>query len=90
MHRGVYVLAERATAALEGAREKVRALLNAPDVREIIFVRNATEAINLVAYAWGLTNLGPGDLVVVTRARAPLELRAVAVHRAAAPARSSR
>ena len=66
VHRGVYVLAERATAALEGAREKVRALLNAPDVREIIFVRNATEAINLVAYSWGMNNLGPGDLVVVT------------------------
>jgi cysteine desulfurase/selenocysteine lyase len=66
VHRGVYVLAERATAALEVSREKVRALLNAPDVREIIFVRNATEAINLVAYAWGLSNLGPGDLVVVT------------------------
>ena len=66
VHRGVYVLAERATAALEGAREKVRALVNAPDVREIIFVRNATEAINLVAYSWGLNNLGPGDLVVVT------------------------
>ena len=41
-------------------------LLNAPDVREIIFVRNATEAINLVAYSWGMNNLGPGDLVVVT------------------------
>jgi cysteine desulfurase/selenocysteine lyase len=66
VHRGVYVLAERATAALEGAREKVRVLLNAPDVREIIFVRNATEAINLVAYSWGMNNLGPGDLVVVT------------------------
>jgi cysteine desulfurase/selenocysteine lyase len=66
VHRGVYVLAERATAALEGAREKVRVLVNARDVREIIFVRNATEAINLVAYSWGLSNLGPGDLVVVT------------------------
>jgi len=66
VHRGVYVLAERATAALEAAREKVRALVNASDVREIIFVRNATEAINLVAYSWGLSNLGPGDLVVVT------------------------
>src|ERR1700752_1701320 len=65
VHRGVYVLAERATAALEGAREKVRALVNAPDVREIVFVRNATEAINLVAYSWGLSNLGPGDVVVV-------------------------
>src|SRR4029077_5675400 len=66
VHRGVYELAERATAALEGAREKVRALVNAPDVREIVFVRNATEAINLVAYSWGMANLGPGDLVVVT------------------------
>jgi cysteine desulfurase/selenocysteine lyase len=66
VHRGVYVLAERATAALEGAREKVRALINAPDVREVIFVRNATEAINLVAYAWGMSNLGPGDIVIVS------------------------
>ena len=66
VHRGVYELAERATAALEGAREKVRAFLNAPDAREIIFVRNATEGINLVAYSWGLNNLGPGDLVVVS------------------------
>jgi cysteine desulfurase / selenocysteine lyase len=66
VHRGVYVLAERATEALELAREKVRALLNAREAREIIFVRNATEGINLVAYAWGLVNLGPGDLVVVT------------------------
>ena len=66
VHRGVYVLAERATEGLELAREKVRALLNAPEAREIIFVRNATEGINLVAYAWGLANLGPGDLVVVS------------------------
>jgi len=66
VHRGVYVLAERATAALESSREKVRALFNAPDAREIIFVRNATEAINLVAYSWGLSNLGPGDVVVVS------------------------
>jgi cysteine desulfurase/selenocysteine lyase len=66
VHRGVYELAERATAALEHSRERVRAFLNAPEAREVIFVRNATEAINLVAYAWGLSNLGPGDLVVVT------------------------
>src|SRR6184192_1333379 len=66
VHRGVYELAERATAGLEDAREKVRALLNAPSAREVIFVRNATEGINLVAYAWGLSNLGPGDLVVVS------------------------
>jgi cysteine desulfurase / selenocysteine lyase len=66
VHRGVYRLAELATEALEGAREKVCKLVNAPAAREIIFTRNATEALNLVAYAWGLSNLGPGDLVVVT------------------------
>ena len=66
VHRGVYVLAERATEGLELAREKIRVLLNAPEAREVIFVRNATEAINLVAYAWGLNRLGPGDLVVVS------------------------
>jgi cysteine desulfurase/selenocysteine lyase len=66
VHRGVYRLAERATEALETAREKVRGLLNAPSAREVIFVRNATEGLNLVAYAWGLENLGPGDIVVVT------------------------
>jgi cysteine desulfurase/selenocysteine lyase len=66
VHRGVYELAERATQGLEDAREKVRAFLNAPAAREVIFVRNATEALNLVAYSWGLNNLGPGDLVLVT------------------------
>src|SRR6266516_2614507 len=66
VHRGVYALSERATAAYEGARERVRAFVNAPAAREVIFVRNATEAINLVAYAWGLNNLGPGDVVIVT------------------------
>ncbi len=66
VHRGVYELAERATQALEDAREKVRAFVNAASAREVIFVRNATEAINLVAYSWGLNNLGPGDVVLVT------------------------
>jgi cysteine desulfurase/selenocysteine lyase len=66
VHRSVYELAERATKGLEDAREKVRAFINAPSAREIIFVRNATEAINLVAYSWGLNNLGPGDVVLVT------------------------
>jgi cysteine desulfurase/selenocysteine lyase len=66
VHRGVYGLAERATAAYEGTREKVRAFLNAPSAREVIFTRQTTEALNLVAYAWGLDNLGPGDVVVVT------------------------
>ena len=66
VHRGVYTLSERATAEFEGAREKVAAFVNAPSAREIVFTRQATEALNLVAYAWGLNNLGPGDLVVVT------------------------
>lgn len=66
VHRGVYQLAEMATEALESSRETVRALLNARSAREVIFVRNATEGINLVAYAWGLSNLGPGDVVIVT------------------------
>jgi cysteine desulfurase/selenocysteine lyase len=66
VHRGVYELAERATQGLEDAREKVRAFVNAPAAREVIFVRNATEALNLVAYSWGLVNLGPGDVVLAT------------------------
>src|SRR6266852_1580875 len=66
VHRGVYLLAERATERFESAREKVRALVNAASTREIVFTRSATEALNLVAYAWGLDSLGPGDLVVVT------------------------
>jgi cysteine desulfurase/selenocysteine lyase len=66
VHRGVYALAERATEGFEGAREKVARFVNAPSSREVIFTRNATEALNLVAYAWGLTNLGPGKLAVVT------------------------
>src|SRR4051794_4550382 len=66
VHRGVYALSERATAAYEAAREKARAFVNAPSAREIIFLRNATEAINLVAYSWGMNNLGPGDLVIVS------------------------
>ena len=66
VHRGVYTLAERATEGFEGAREKVARFVNAPSSRELIFTRNATEGLNLVAYAWGLTNLGPGDVVVVS------------------------
>ncbi len=66
VHRAVHELGERATEGLEHARERVRALLNAPEAREVIFVRNATEGLNLVAYSWGGNNLGPGDAVVVT------------------------
>jgi cysteine desulfurase/selenocysteine lyase len=66
VHRGVYRLAERATEGYEGARRTVAAFLNAPSEREVIFTRSATEALNLVAYAWGLDNLGPGDIVLIT------------------------
>jgi cysteine desulfurase/selenocysteine lyase len=66
VHRGVYTHAATATDNFEAARETVRALLNARSPREVIFTRGTTEAINLVAYAWGRTNLEPGDIVVTT------------------------
>ena len=66
VHRGVYRLAERATEGFEGARRTTAAFLNAPSEKEVVFTRSATEALNLVAYAWGLDNLGPGDVVVIT------------------------
>jgi cysteine desulfurase / selenocysteine lyase len=66
IHRGVYRLSARSTERYDAARETVRRFLNAADAREIVFVRNATEAINLVAYSWGLANLRAGDEVLVT------------------------
>jgi cysteine desulfurase / selenocysteine lyase len=66
VHRGVYALSELATAEYEGAREKIARFVNAPEARELVFTHGATESLNLVAYAWGLDNLGPGDLVLVT------------------------
>lgn len=66
IHRGVHTLSEEATVAYEEARDKVAAFIHAPDRCGVIFTRNATEAINLVAYAWGRANVGPGDRVVVT------------------------
>jgi len=66
VHRGIYSLAEEATVAYEGARERVARFINAPETAEVIWVRNATEALNLVAYAWGEANIGAGDRVVVT------------------------
>jgi hypothetical protein len=65
VHRGVYLLAERATERFEGSREKVRAFINAASRREIVFTRSATEALNLVAYAWGLDNLGPANRAAI-------------------------
>jgi len=66
IHRGVYEFSERTTAAFEEARSKVARLVNAPSEREVIFVRNATEGVNLVAYAWGRDNLKRGDRIVTT------------------------
>ena len=66
VHRGVYWLSQRATEAFEAAREKVRGLLNARETREIVFVRGATEAINLVAQSYGRHFLSAGDEVLIT------------------------
>jgi len=66
IHRGIHKLAEEATAAYEGARERVRAFINAASTREIIFTRNATEAINLVACTWGRANIRADDVIVLT------------------------
>ncbi|HEY8001194.1 MAG TPA: cysteine desulfurase [Solirubrobacterales bacterium] len=66
VHRGTHTLSEEATAAYEGARATVADHIGAADRREIVFVRNATEAINLVARAWGDANVGAGDRIVLT------------------------
>src|SRR5579871_6709156 len=66
VHRGLHYLANEATEAYEGARETVRAFLNAPRKEEVIFTRNATEAINLVAYTWGREHIQAGDEIVVS------------------------
>ncbi|MES2582110.1 MAG: aminotransferase class V-fold PLP-dependent enzyme, partial [Pseudomonadota bacterium] len=61
IHRAAHELAARATDAYEGARQRVKTFINAPDVNEVIFVRGTTEAINLVAKSWGGQHIGPGD-----------------------------
>jgi cysteine desulfurase/selenocysteine lyase len=66
IHRGVHWLSEQATAAHEGARERVQRFVNARESAEIIFVRGTTEAINLVAQSYGRANLGPGDEILIT------------------------
>jgi cysteine desulfurase/selenocysteine lyase len=65
VHRGVHTISEEATSLYEGARRTLAAHIGADD-REVIFVRNATEALNLVAYSWGRTNVGEGDRIVLT------------------------
>lgn len=66
IHRGVHTLAEESTTLYENAREKVARFINAAASRQIIYTRNTTEAINLVAYSWGRANLQAGDLVILT------------------------
>ena len=66
IHRGVYLLSEEATAAYDGARTKVQRFINARASREVIFTRNSTESINLVAQSFGRQNLGPGDEILIT------------------------
>ena len=66
VHRGIYTIGERSTAAYEAARATVARFINAPDAHEVVFTRNATEAINLVAYSWGRRNIDRGDVIVLT------------------------
>jgi cysteine desulfurase/selenocysteine lyase len=66
IHRGLHVLAERATESYERTRHHVAQFMGGVDPAEIIFTRGATESINLVAYTWGETNIGPGDEILIT------------------------
>lgn len=66
VHRGVYEISEQATNALEGVRSDVARFIGASDVDEVVFTKNATESLNLVAGSWGRANLGPGDAIVLT------------------------
>lgn len=66
IHRGVHTLAEEATSLYEGARGRIAKFINAASPREVIYTRNTTEAINLVAYSWARANLKQGDLVILT------------------------
>jgi cysteine desulfurase/selenocysteine lyase len=65
-HRGVYTISEEATAAYESARQRVASFINAASVKEVIFTRNTTEAINLVRYTWGRANIRNGDRILLT------------------------
>ncbi len=66
IHRGIYTIAEEATQAYESSRHKVAQFIGAVDPATLVFTRNTTEAINLVAYTWGQQNIGPGDEIVLT------------------------
>lgn len=66
IHRGIHYLAEESTALYEDARNKIARFINAPSAKQVIFTRNTTESINLVAHSWGRMNLQQGDLVILT------------------------
>src|SRR5438552_4189205 len=66
IHRGVYAISEEATAAMDKARLKVARLINARQSKQVVFTRNTTESINLVAYSWGNANIHAGDLIILT------------------------
>jgi cysteine desulfurase/selenocysteine lyase len=66
VHRGIYALSERATTAYEGARVKVAKLIGVSDPHTIVWTRNATESLNLIAYSWGRRHIGRGDVIVLT------------------------
>ncbi|OUL33565.1 cysteine desulfurase [Nostoc sp. 106C] len=66
VHRGAHILSAQATDAYEGARDKVTKFINAASRQEIVYTRNASEAINLVAYSWGMNNLQPGDEIILS------------------------
>jgi len=66
VHRGVHYMSQKATDAMESAREKIRSFINADNIREVIFVRGATEGINLVASSWGRSNLEAGDEIILS------------------------
>jgi len=66
IHRGIHVLAEESTAAYESARQRVANFIGSPSARQVIFTRNTTESINLVALTWGRANLKAGDVVILT------------------------
>ncbi len=78
IHRGIHTLAEEATAAYEATRKRVADFINAPSARQIIFTRNATESINLVAYSWGRANIKAGGYDYLDRDGTPFQPGALA------------
>lgn len=66
VHRGIHTLAERATEAFEGAREKIAHLIGSPSADQVVFTRNGSEGLNMVAYGWARRRLKPGDVIVTS------------------------